>query len=229
MRRTAFTLLELLVSTAIVIVLTGLLMGALHRVREAANCIGCVNNLRSIGMAAHQYHLTKRRFPGDGGNETSTVLWQLAPYTESLDSIELPTYRCLSRNRKTPAMDYGYFHDLKSVLRCAATITCVSTAKGLGQTAMLAHRWMGVPYRVGSPTVNDWPGVLHEFPILDRRSWGTSAFGGPHAAAPYLFCDGSVRCLMLGVGAEAYSPLNPSCGAAMLWDSRDNRPLLIAE
>jgi len=84
-RRRGFTLIELLVVIAIIAVLIALLLPAVQSAREAARRAQCVNNLKQIGLALHNYESTTGGIPwGDGPDEWNqwSSLALLLPYME---------------------------------------------------------------------------------------------------------------------------------------------------
>ncbi len=61
--KVGFTLVELLVSIAIIGILIGLLLPAIQAAREAARRMSCSNNLKQIGLAVHGFHDVNKGLP----------------------------------------------------------------------------------------------------------------------------------------------------------------------
>jgi prepilin-type N-terminal cleavage/methylation domain-containing protein len=65
--RCGFTVIEMMIVIAIMVILIGLTLCAVQHAREAASSAVCKNNLKQIALGFHNHHSAFRVFPSNGG------------------------------------------------------------------------------------------------------------------------------------------------------------------
>jgi prepilin-type N-terminal cleavage/methylation domain-containing protein/prepilin-type processing-associated H-X9-DG protein len=174
LRRSGFTLIELLVVIAIIAVLIGLLLPAVQAAREAARRAQCVNNLKQIGIALHNYHDAHQVFPpGYVSAVDKTVTDACGQDAENGKSVDLgPGWAwgsmILPQLEQQPAYNAVNFN-------LAVTFPANSTASTLSLTTYLCPSDSGGPALV--PVLADPPdpnnaGSFSGSAVLTRVSRG---------------------------------------------------------
>src|SRR5262245_32485881 len=80
--RSGYGLFQLFVVLAILLILLGLLLPAVQKVREAAARMQSQNNMKQIGLAAHNYLAAYNHFPTGVDDKNFSALMQMLPFIE---------------------------------------------------------------------------------------------------------------------------------------------------
>jgi prepilin-type N-terminal cleavage/methylation domain-containing protein len=115
-RRAGLTLIELLVVIAVVAILIALLVPAVQKVRESAHRTTCANNLRQLGLAAHNCNATYQRLPPafgffpsasvyNGSSALGPAFFHLLPFIEQQNLHKSARYKPVSR----PQQDFIFY------------------------------------------------------------------------------------------------------------------------
>jgi prepilin-type N-terminal cleavage/methylation domain-containing protein len=183
--RSGFTLIELLVVIAIIGVLIALLLPAVQAAREAARRSQCVNNLKQLGLARHNYHQGLGCFPlgsslqpyDIGAGNESWSSWSahsmLLPYME-----QTPVFNAInfSYGPGREGGSYGYLSNSTAYNSRISSLLCPSDGNaGAANNINSYHGSMGTS--MYSTSTADTTGIfayLQKYPIADVTD-GTSS------------------------------------------------------
>jgi len=146
--RGGFTLVELLVVIAIIGVMVGLLLPAVQASREAARRLQCVNHLKQLGIAMHNYEATYRALPA---GRTSTGLSTHAALLMFLEQQALYEQVDWTRNWNHPVNEFA-------TIALVPTFLCPSDPIALNPLG-----WGGTNYRVNQGTSIHWETAANDF------------------------------------------------------------------
>ncbi len=208
-RRSAFTLVELLVVIAVIAVLIGLLLPAVQAAREAARRTQCANNLKQIGLAMHMHCNT---YNGDFPISThgtfdfeSTWIYTLAPFMENVDSVRI----CPADPRGEERIENKGTSYVLNEYICVPGPDAALNINYLKSTSRTILVFTGSDSR-GTAITEDHTHSRNWFREPESRTWSRivrdiqpDRFGGPPPGSPsamravgtanYLFADGHVE------------------------------------
>jgi prepilin-type processing-associated H-X9-DG protein len=200
-----------------------LLLPAVQSAREAARRVQCVNNLKQIGLAFHNYHAANNAFPRAAITDKQgkpLLSWRVAilPYIEQQELYnkfkldepwdsphnkallkEMPTtYVCPSRSNAEPfATTYQVFSGKGAMFENGQDIGIVSVTDGTSNTLLVVEAKAAVPWTKPADLTFD-----------PEAAPSLNGAGSPHPGGfNSLFGDGSVRFIKNSVNLDVFRAL----------------------
>jgi prepilin-type N-terminal cleavage/methylation domain-containing protein len=212
-RRVGFTLIELLVVVAIIGVLIALLLPAVQQAREAARRTQCINNLKQLGLALHNYVDAAGCLPaasqgGLGGVYMNfTGYSHLLPYLEQSERYERFNYD-VADPVGAPYFTtyYGWSKPANSTAYgiCPNVFLCPSNRSATEAPAFVNYSFGSAAWTVPNPGITDYVfsggasrSVYRPFADSQRRG----AFGFDSATKWRDVVDGLSNTMLMGEAA----------------------------
>jgi type II secretory pathway pseudopilin PulG len=221
--RRAFSVIELLVILAILLILIGFLVPAVQKVRQAAARTQSTNNLKQLGISIHNYNDTHKKLPpavGTVGTNEGSALFHLLPYIENTGFFN----EAQGNSWKVAAKVTPVFHDpqdasapdhlyLKTIALSSYVVNWrgfrdgkiripASFPDGTSNTMMFTTRYQvcnGTPTAWAYPELHTWAPMFAYYSTAKFQTAPSQAACDPQLPQGHAYgiliglCDGSVR------------------------------------
>jgi prepilin-type N-terminal cleavage/methylation domain-containing protein/prepilin-type processing-associated H-X9-DG protein len=177
--QSAFTLLELLVVIAIIAILVALLVGGLSRAKLSAQRVGCMNNLKQWGYAAHLYaHDNDDALPRESAVDGINS-WEMTTYPTNNDvwynalakTTGVPT---MASYAQTPSSQHDFYANGK-IFHCPGArfspVAATYPNFSLAINSKLMRDFEGRAGPTGGPLTNKWAHKLGEIKVPGRTAF----------------------------------------------------------
>jgi prepilin-type N-terminal cleavage/methylation domain-containing protein/prepilin-type processing-associated H-X9-DG protein len=205
-----FTLIELLVVIAIIAVLIALLLPAVQAAREAARRAQCVNNLKQIGLALHNYESSNVAFPPAGKSINLTTSPPSVVFLDYGWSTFARILTTLEGNTIYNTLNFAYeYNDLSggNLTGCSAVVNvflCPSSVRNSGSggrdSVNLTNSPEEIALNVGYGYTDYAPSIYTDINVVNGNLVGGGLgatpivpFRNKNAAAKGLLKDGLTK------------------------------------